>query len=175
MSDTYVFYVDTSRCIKCWSCEVACKQWNQTPAGTAARRWLVETDTGTFPDANRTFTSTACNHCEAPACVEQCPVGAITKRDDGMVVVDQDTCIGCQTCSKACPFGVPNYLPDTGKMDKCDGCLTCGRTDEGLPHCAATCPTQALHFGTQAEMEELAAAKSGARMEGPTLPTTIVS
>jgi anaerobic dimethyl sulfoxide reductase subunit B (iron-sulfur subunit) len=176
MSETYVFYVDSSRCIKCWACEVACKQWNQIPANTVTRRWLVETDTGTFPDANRTFVSTSCNHCENPACVENCPVGAITKREeDGLVVVDKDVCIGCQTCSKVCPFGVPNYLPDTGKMDKCDGCVTCGRTEEGLPHCVATCPTQALHFGTMAEMEELASQKGGARIEGATNPTTFLS
>ncbi len=176
MSDQFGFYVDTSRCIKCWACEIACKQWNGIKAGTIARRWLVETDTGTFPDANRLFVSTACNHCEQPACVEQCPVGALTKREeDGLVVVDKAVCIGCQTCASACPFGVPNYEPDTGKMDKCDGCLAAGRTPEGDPHCVAACPTQALHFGTLDDMLELAAAKGGARLEGPTKPSTVIA
>lgn len=176
MSEQYGFYVDTSRCIKCWACEIACKQWNGIKAGTIARRWLVEVDDGVFPDANRTFVSTACNHCERPACVENCPVGAITKREeDGLVVVDKQTCIGCQTCARVCPFGVPNYEPDTGVMDKCDGCLTCGRTPEDEPHCVATCPTKALRFGPLSEMEELAAQKGGARMEGETLPATCVA
>lgn len=176
MSEQYGFYVDTSRCIKCWACEVACKQWNGIKAGTVKRRWLVETGEGTFPEVNRIFVTTACNHCENPACVDACPTGSISKRDeDGMVVVDKETCIGCQTCASACPFGVPAYEPEGGKMDKCDGCVECGRTPEDQPHCVATCPTKALHWGTLAEMEALAAEKGGARMEGDTLPCTFIS
>ena len=66
MSNQYGFYVDTSRCIKCWACQVSCKQWNEIPAGTTRRRWLVEEDEGVFPDVNRRFFSTSCNHCEKP-------------------------------------------------------------------------------------------------------------
>ena len=176
MSNQYGFYVDTSRCIKCWACEVACKQWNGITPGTTARRTVVETVEGTFPDANRIFTSTACSHCEKPACMEACPAGAISKREeDGAVVVDKDVCIGCQTCSTVCPFGIPQYRPDDGKMDKCDMCTTCGRTEEGEPHCVATCPTKALHWGPIDEMEALAAEKGGARMEGDTAPCTWIS
>ncbi len=176
MSNQYGFYVDTSRCIKCWACQVACKQWNGIKAGTTARRTVVETDEGTFPEVNRTFVSTACNHCEEPACVESCPTGALSKRaEDGVVVVDKDVCIGCQTCAAACPFGIPQYSPDDGIMDKCDTCLTCGRTPEDEPRCVATCPTQALHFGPADEMEALAAEKGGSRLEGETLPCTWIS
>ena len=176
MSEQYGFYVDTSRCIKCWACQVACKQWNGIPAGTTARRTVAEVSEGEFPEANRTFVSTACNHCESPACVENCPVGAITKRgEDGLVAVDREACIGCQTCASACPFGVPQYRPEDGKMDKCDGCVGCGKTPEDEPHCVATCPTRALHFGPLAEMGALAAEKGGERLEGETMPAVFVS
>ncbi len=176
MSNQYAFYVDTTRCIKCWACQVTCKQWNGIEAGTTARRTVQEIVTGTFPDANRQFISTACSHCENPACVEMCPTGSITKREeDGLVVVNKETCIGCQTCATACPFGIPQYSPADGKMDKCDGCLTCGRTPEDEPHCVASCPTKALHFGPIEEMEALAAEKGGARLEGETNPCTFIA
>lgn len=172
----YAFYMDTSRCIKCWACEVACKQWNGIDAGTIARRTVYEYDEGEFPDVSRRFISFACCHCEEPACVEICPVGALSKRDeDGLVVVDDEVCIGCQSCVSACPYEIPNYRPDDGKMDKCDGCLGCGRTEEGDPHCVATCPTCALHFGTLEDMEALAAEKDGERLEGDTLPSFFLS
>ena len=172
----YAFYVDATRCIECWACQVACKQWNGIQAGTTARRTVVETTEGTFPNVVRHIVSTNCRHCENPACVAGCPVGALSKRDeDGAVVVDKEACIGCQNCSRQCPFGIPEYEVETGKMDKCDMCIGCGKTPEGEPHCVATCPTKALHYGTIEEMEALAAEKGGVREEGETLPTTFVA
>ena len=176
MSEQYGFYFDASRCIKCWACQVSCKQWNGIKAGAWTRRHLVETDEGTFPQVNRTFVSVACNHCESPACVESCPTGALSKREeDGLVVVDDSMCIGCQICARVCPFDIPQYRDDDGSMDKCDGCLGCGRTPEDEPHCVASCPTKALHFGPLEEMKALAAEKGGQRMDGETKPSTCVS
>lgn len=175
-SNQYGFFVDTSRCIKCWACEVACKQWNGITAGTTARRIVHEVCEGSFPSVTRTFVSTACSHCEDPACMAACPAGAISKREeDGIVTVDKELCIGCQTCAEACPFGIPQYRVEDGKMDKCDGCTACGRTEDGQTHCMATCPTKALHFGPLEEMEALAAEKSGTRLEGDTMPCTFVA
>lgn len=81
MGKQYGFYADTSRCIKCWACEVACKQWNDIKAGTVSRRKVHEIDSGTFPDTHRTFVSMSCMHCEKPACEKVCPAGAISKRE----------------------------------------------------------------------------------------------
>ena len=176
MSNQYGFFVDTTRCIKCWACVVACKQWNGIKAGGVSRRKVEETTEGTFPEVNRTFVSKACNHCEKAPCVENCPTGALSKREeDGMVVFDREVCIGCQTCATACPFGVPEYDEDDLKLNKCDGCATCGRTEEGMTRCVATCPTQALHFGPLDEMEALAAEKGGARMEGDSKPSVFIA
>ena len=176
MSSQYGFFVDTTRCIKCWACVVACKQWNGIKAGGVSRRKVEETVEGTFPNCTRTFVSKACNHCEDAACVASCPTGALTKREeDGMVVFDREVCIGCQPCSTVCPFGVPEYDVDDLKLNKCDGCVTCGRTEEGETHCVATCPTKALHFGPLDEMEALAAEKGGTRMEGDTKPSVFIA
>lgn len=179
MAEQYGFFVDSTRCVKCWACEIACQQWHEIKAGTVHRRTVQEECEGTFPEVKRTFISLSCMHCEAPACVEACPQGAISKRDeDGMVVVDKSLCIGCKTCSTACPFGVPDYLEleDGGfLMDKCDGCVSLGRAGDEAPRCVNSCPTKALHFGTLADMEALAFEKGGYRLEGEMLPSVYVA
>ena len=68
------------------------------------------------------YLSIACNHCEDPACTKVCPSGAMHKRDDGFVVVNEDVCIGCRYCHMACPYGAPQYNAAKGHMTKCDGC-----------------------------------------------------
>lgn len=178
MADQYGFYVDTSRCIKCWACEVTCKQWHEIKAGTISRRKVKETVEGTFPTVKRHFESLSCMHCEKPACFAACPQGAIEKRaEDGIVTVDLEKCIGDKSCAEACPYDVPEFVEADGKtiMDKCDTCLSIGRNEDGNPHCVGACPLQALHFGTMAEMEKLATAKGGARMVGDTNPSVILS
>lgn len=179
MAEQYGFYVDASRCIKCWGCEIACKQWNEIPAGTVARRKVIEENEGTFPNVVRNIIPTACNHCESPACADVCPQSAITKREeDGVVVVDKELCIGCKSCSAACPFDVPEYLEVEGmglRMDKCDTCLGNGREADEMPHCVLTCPLEAIFFGPLSEMEAQAAEKGGTRMEGATGPSVYIT
>lgn len=170
------FFVDSTRCIKCYACEVACEQWHQIAAGTHLRRVVRERCEGTFPQVTREFRSLSCMHCEKPACVDVCPVGAISKRaEDGLVVGDASRCLGCRCCSLACPFDVPRYTEPNRTMDKCDGCLSLGRKPGEEPRCVSTCPTRALHFGDLDEMRRLAEAKGGVRMEGPTLPSVYVA
>lgn len=93
------------------------------------------------------FQPVTCNHCSMPACVAVCPTGAMRKHEDNVVRSDPELCIGCQTCAVACPFGVPQLNPATGKIAKCDGCFE--RVKKGLtPACVAACPTRALSFAT---------------------------
>ena len=140
MAEQYGFYVDTSRCIKCWACVVACKQWHEIEAGTVSRRNVTETVEGTFPDVKRKFESLSCMHCENPLCVANCPTGAVSKREeDGVVVVDDTVCIGCKTCISACPYGAPSYDEATSTTFKCDGCYDRRQRGE-LPACVAACP-----------------------------------
>ena len=107
MSEQLMIYCDEDRCIKCYACQVACKQWHGIKAGGVSRRTVIEHTSGKFPNVTRTFSSLSCQHCTEPACANVCPAGAITKRaEDGIVVVDQDKCIGCRYCFFACPFGI---------------------------------------------------------------------
>lgn len=105
-------------------------------------------------------------HCAEPQCVHVCPASALSKRaEDGIVVVDRDLCVGCHYCLYACPYDVPTY--DDGGLVKCDMCLSLGLGEDGRPspHCVATCPLQALYFGTTEEIERVIAEKER-RMRG---------
>ncbi len=138
--------VDEGLCIGCFSCSVACKMEHDLPAGPRPFKVL---QLGPFEREGRLamrYAAVTCFHCDRPACVLACPTGAMQKREDGIVFSDFDLCIGCQTCAVACPFGVPELNPATGKIAKCDGCRE--RVDAGLwPACALKCPTGALGFG----------------------------
>jgi len=174
MGVQYGFWIEPSRCIKCWACQVACKAWKGTRAGTINMRRVVEVCRGTFPNVRRTFVSMSCMHCEKPACAAACPSGAIVKREeDGIVLVDQYKCIGCRSCFIACPFGAPQFDAD-GAMRKCDYCLD--RLALGKqPACVATCPTLALHGGTMEELSRLSASKAGVRPPAETRPSVLIS
>ena len=172
--EQFGFLVDTKNCGGCRACEIACKNRNQLESPGPRLRKVETTESGAFPDTRVVHLSLSCQHCENPACVEVCPAGAITKREDGTVIADQSKCLGCQACQSACPYGVPQYREDDGTMIKCDGCAD--RRAVGLqPACAHTCFYNALYAGPLSELEALAAERGAERMEGETGPSIYVA
>ena len=171
MADKAILY-DATRCTACRGCQAACKQWNENdehiptvengvdavnsgsyenPPELAANTWLRMkfTEVERKGKVDWLFTRHACMHCTEASCEQVCPTGAISHQD-GMVIIDQDWCIGCGYCVLACPFHVPHKDEELGTARKCTRCTTPGlnRLAEGLePACVKTCPTDALIFG----------------------------
>lgn len=146
------FYIDIDACIGCRTCQVACKDRNKLEVGYLFRR--VDTfETGAFPEAKMFHFSHSCNHCEKPACVANCPTGAMQIADDGTVQHDDELCIGCGTCAEACPYSVPQVIEGEGITRKCDSCKPF-RDAGGNPVCVDACPMRCLAFG---DLDELTA------------------
>jgi len=160
--------VDLDTCVGCHACAVACKEWNtgglagptedrdpdgKTPEGVwYLRVHSYELSQHNAPDATVYFPK-SCLHCEDAPCVTVCPTGASFKRqEDGIVLVDPDTCIGCKLCSWACPYGAREYDATAGVMRKCTLCID-RIYDQSLPEerrvpaCVSACPVGARHFG----------------------------
>ena len=178
----YGFFTDTTLCIGCKACEVACKEWNLLPAddlglrGTSydntgdlgATTWrhvhfveqLGNRDGGLVTEmrpfqSNWLMMSDVCKHCSPAPCLEACPTGAIFRTEFDTVVVQQDICNGCGYCMPACPFGVVEVSPEDGKAHKCTLCYD--RLKGGFePACAKACPTDSIRFGERAELHDLA-------------------
>lgn len=154
------FLIDASRCIDCRSCLVACSVENNVPM-EHTRIWINETGVvGQFPELERFSAPFHCMHCTDPSCVSACTVGALQLNKDGIVIYDNERCIGCRYCMYACPFKVPNFEWEKrlALIVKCDMCVD--RLEGGQqPACAATCPTQAIQFGTRQGMLDLAHAR----------------
>ena len=147
--------LDTTRCIGCGACSLACKERNRLPR--TSQDVLSDTlSDKTFSVVNRKgprYVRRMCMHCDVPSCASACPVGAFQKTAAGPVVYDRDKCMGCRYCMLACPFNVPQYewsktLP---RVRKCDMCAD--RVAQGLATaCASVCPTGATKFGTREEL-----------------------
>ncbi len=140
------FFVDATRCINCKTCEIACKDVNNAAVGVRLRK-VRAFEGGEFPDVYAYNISMACNHCEEPACLKSCPAGAIKKRDeDGVVLQDPSICVGCGACVKACPYGAPQYHAEAGVVRKCNMCVGLVPMGEE-PECVAACPMRAIEVG----------------------------
>ncbi len=113
--------IDLQRCTGCYGCVLACKAEHSTPSGIHFRRMLFEEE-GKYPHATRFHAPVQCNHCAEPPCVPVCPTEATSKRKDGLVLVDQDVCIGCGYCMAACPYEHRHYFH--GKREHFDSGLT---------------------------------------------------
>lgn len=161
MTQQFGFFIDTEKCTGCKTCQLACKDYKDLGPDVNFRRiyeyaggdWVLMNDGCWKPNVFAYYLSIACNHCETPACTAVCPTGAMHKRDDGFVVVDETICIGCRNCETACPYGAPQYNTVKKHMTKCDGCNE--RVIEGLkPICVEACPLRALDFGPIAELRQ---------------------
>jgi len=161
MTKQFAFYVDTSACCGCKVCQVACQEKNDLPTEILWRRvfqysggkWMRQ---GTIYVPNQVFRyyfSTSCQHCQDPLCVKVCPTTAMHKREDGIVLIDPATCIGCRYCEWACPYGAPRFDEEKDIMTKCDFCQDLLAKD-GRPACVDACVTRCLEFG---ELDDLRA------------------
>jgi Fe-S-cluster-containing dehydrogenase component/formate-dependent nitrite reductase membrane component NrfD len=139
------FVIDNRNCIGCHACSTACKSENDVPLGVY-RTWVKYTETGAWPEPQRHFQVTRCNHCSNPPCTRICPTEAMYQRDDGIVEFDGSACIGCKACLQACPYDAIYIDPETNTAAKCHYCSH--RTDRGLePACVVVCPTHAIISG----------------------------
>ncbi len=144
MKKQKAFLVDSEKCLGCFTCAMACRnQYHQEPG----IKWRDVHPLGkeAYPHEERAFLSLACNHCGKPQCLVNCPVGAISKRDDGIVVQDRSKCIGCEACVVYCRYQVPKMNPVTEKAEKCNMCVE--RQDAGRQTaCILSCPVGALQL-----------------------------
>jgi len=149
------FYFDQEKCVGCYACVLACKLKNHLEPDVFWRR-IVWADTHKSVDDIPSFVSLPCMHCENPLCVKVCPADAITKREeDGIVLVDQDKCLGrdeCDKCLKACPYKIPQFgTSNNAKMEKCDFCID--MLNQGKrPDCVIHCSHSAMDAGTMDEL-----------------------
>jgi formate dehydrogenase iron-sulfur subunit len=173
------FFTDTSVCIGCKACEVACKTWNAVPedglnltgmsydnsVGLSASTWrhvaFIEQPQSAPADVDGPggmrwlMSSDVCKHCTEAGCLDVCPTGALFRTEFGTVVVQQDVCNGCGFCVTACPFGVIGRREGDGRAWKCTLCYD--RIGDGLePACAKACPTESIQFGPLDELRERA-------------------
>src|SRR4051794_28767091 len=179
------FFTDTSVCIGCKACEVACKEWNHVPEdgldwtgwsydntrGLGADTWrhvafIEQTkpiggqDSGARDELRWLMSSDVCKHCTHAACLDVCPTGALFRTEFGTVVVQEDVCNGCGYCVPACPFGVIDQREGDGRAWKCTLCYD--RLTVGMePACAKACPTDSIQFGPLDELRE----RAGRRVE----------
>ena len=145
MEHRWAMVIDLRRCTGCRACTVACKAENNVPEGVF-RTWVRYEEVGTYPATRPRYLPLFCNHCDNPPCVPVCPVLATYKRDDGLVLIDRDVCIGCGYCIEACPYGARHLNPVQKTADKCTLCAHRLEAGQG-PACVATCIGGALTVG----------------------------
>ena len=171
MAQTVGFFTDTSICIGCKACEVACKQWNQLQGNEPKFLGDSFDNTGQldaqnwrhvkFIEQERSggtawlMMSDVCKHCTHASCLEVCPTNAIIRTEFDTVYIQQDVCNGCRNCISACPYAVIGFSEQTGTVHKCTLCYDRLQSNM-IPACAKACPTESIQFGTLATLQQKA-------------------
>lgn len=148
----YGMVINLALCMRCSACMVACKTEHQIPTGKHAgheyyRISVLEHEQGKYPAVKRVFAPVLCMQCEVAPCIDVCPIpDTIYRREDGIVVINQEKCNGCKLCMQVCPYDALYFDEERRVVDKCDFCAD--RFDHGLePACVATCMSRAIAFG----------------------------
>ena len=183
MAEPVGFFTDTSVCIGCKVCEVACKSWNQLPGDAPAFGGDSFDNTGKLDAENFRHVkfidlvpqgsmvagngaawlmmSDICKHCTNASCMEVCPTNAIVKTEYNTVYIQPDVCNGCRDCISACPYGAIGFNEQAGVVAKCTFCYD--RLQANMtPACAKACPTQSIQYGTLSELHQKADARLAA-------------
>ena len=159
-----VFCIDVAKCNGCYNCQLACKDehvgndWTPyaKPQPEIGQFWvkLQENVGGTIPKVKIHYIAQMCNHCENASCLAACPDNAIYRRDDGLVIINPETCTGCLKCVDACPYDAIYFNKDLNIAQKCTGCAHLLDNDYKLPRCVEACPTDAMLFGEEEDLKD---------------------
>ena len=179
MPEPVGFFNDTSVCIGCKACEVACKEWNQLPGNPPefrdsfdntgkldAENWRHVKFIDLVPEGPAVaghgsawlMMSDICKHCKTASCLEVCPTNAIVRTEYDTVYIQPEVCNGCRDCISACPYGAIGFSENKGVAQKCTMCYDRLQANM-LPACAKACPTQSIQFGTLSELHQKADAR----------------
>jgi tetrathionate reductase subunit B len=160
-----VFVVDTTKCNGCYNCQIVCKDehcgndWSPyaKPQPETGQFWgkMNEYVRGQIPQVKMSYVFEPCQHCDNAPCIAACDEGGITKRDDGLVIINPKTCTGCKSCVDACPYGAIYFNANLNLAQKCTGCAHLLDRKDGIwtvPRCVDACPSGALMFGEESDL-----------------------
>jgi tetrathionate reductase subunit B len=159
------FVIDIARCCGCYNCQLACKDehvendWSPyaKPQPETGQFWLKieEHVCGTIPKVKLHYIPTLCNHCDNAPCIAACNEKAITRRPDGLILIEPEHCTGCKACLSACPYHAIYFNNELNLAQKCTGCAHLLDNGYATPRCVEVCPTDAMTYGNEEDLKDL--------------------